>query len=253
MEKDKVVNRLRSYFKNRRTVSVEDLRQYFRRDRENLDEEALKQKITEMEQAGIIRRSNGEQFTFAEESAFRPVAGSHYDELTGYLKDQYDGLFCFTAIQWINEISTHNLPERAVIVEVAKEDVAEVYNQLRELGIGEVYRLDDSGKKEELNIDWAGEPAVLKALVEEAPVQRVDRVWVPTLEKLLVDLYCDPELFPGIDHREMISIFDNAFHLYKIDYARLQAYAEKRGKLNKLESFLRSTINPAFSKVAGEG
>ncbi len=253
MEKDKVVNRLRSYFKNRRTVSVEDIRQYFRRDRPKLDEEALKQKITELEQAGILQRSHTGQFTFREELAFRPVAEAHYNELTHYLNDQYEGLYCFTATQWVNEISTQNRPERAVIVEVDASKLAEAYRAMRELGVGEVYRLDDSQKKKDLKIDWAGEPAVLKPLVEGAPVQQVDEVWVPTLEKLLVDLYCDPELFPGIEHREMISIFDNAFHLYQIDYDRLQAYAKKRRQLDQLESFLRSTINPAFSRVAGEG
>ncbi|MDY4998619.1 MAG: DUF6577 family protein, partial [Bacteroidaceae bacterium] len=62
----------------------------------------------------------------------------------------------------------------------------------------------------------------------EAPLQTMEGVTVPTLEKLLVDINKDPD-FSYLQGAEAERIMANAKALYIINATRLRRYAKRRG------------------------
>ena len=91
---------------------------------------------------------------------------------------------------------------------------------------------------------------ILKTLISKSPTQRVDTVTTTTLEKLIVDLYCDKKLFTAFQGSELIHIVDNAQSRYSIDFTKLLSYAKRRRKETEIIEFFSAktkqakTLNP---------
>ena len=76
---------------------------------------------------------------------------------------------------------------------------------------------------------------IVKPLVTEAPLQKMEGIPVPTLEKLLVDINKDAD-FSYLQGAEAERMMDNAKALYIINTTRLRRYAKRRGL--KIEELL---------------
>ena len=88
------------------------------------------------------------------------------------------------------------------------------------------------------------EVIIIKSLVSEALMQKVKRVQTTTIEKLLVDIFCDEIVFAAQQGGEMQTIFRNAFEKYLINENKMLRYAGRRNKkeaftiyLNKVSKF----------------
>lgn len=77
-------------------------------------------------------------------------------------------------------------------------------------------------------IDLAKGGVIVKPLVTESPLQIVNGVTTPTLEKLLVDIRKDPD-FAYLQGIEAERMFENADNMYVINKTRLNRYARRRG------------------------
>lgn len=67
----------------------------------------------------------------------------------------------------------------------------------------------------------------VKNLVSEAPLQEVSGIPMPTLEKLLVDILRDSDLF-YLQGRESERIIENAFKMYSVKHSLLFRYSNRR-------------------------
>ena len=79
---------------------------------------------------------------------------------------------------------------------------------------------------------------VIKSLTSESPLQEVDNITVPAIEKILVDLYADSEIFFFLQGSEMLNIFTNALEKYTVNTDRLLRYAKRRNKREELKKIL---------------
>ena len=55
-------------------------------------------------------------------------------------------------------------------------------------------------------------------------------ITLPTLEKLLVDIYDEDKMFHFVQGAEIERIFQNALNRYSINYTTFFGYAKRRGK-----------------------
>jgi len=67
-------------------------------------------------------------------------------------------------------------------------------------------------------------------LITDAPLQDVEQVKVPCIEKILVDLIVDTELYATYQGRDLDSIIENAFQYNTIKKDTLLRYANRRRK-----------------------
>jgi len=75
-------------------------------------------------------------------------------------------------------------------------------------------------------------------------MQKANGVQTITIEKLLVDIFCDEIVFVAQQGGEMQIIFRNAFEKYSINENKMLRYADRRSKkeafniyLNKISKF----------------
>ena len=79
---------------------------------------------------------------------------------------------------------------------------------------------------------------IVKPLISESPLQEVEGVTTPTLEKILVDLFCDTDLFVTYQGVERRRIFEEAFSRYTINEKMMLRYADRRKRKDKLSEYL---------------
>lgn len=169
----------------------------------------------------------------------QPFAPRPIDEV----KDIYDLLqanfpfakFCIYHGEIIAPLQHHLSSNRVIYVETNRDSAETVFNFLKD-GNRDVYLRPD---KEMIYryVDMDSRTFFVKNLVSEAPLQKVSSVPMPTLEKLIVDILRDTDLF-YLRGNESGRIIENAFTLYTVNQSRLFRYAGRRKVKEELSSIL---------------
>ncbi len=144
---------------------------------------------------------------------------------------------CIWNTSILNEFMIHQPFQFFTLVEVESEAARSVFYFLKE----SERHVFLEPKKEMLSdyLPESGHALIVNSLVSEAPLQTIGNVVTATLEKVLVDLFCAPSLFYTYQGAELTTIFKEAFSKYTVNENRLLRYADRRGKKDKLDHYLK--------------
>tara|TARA_R110002049_G_scaffold236239_1_gene409462 strand:+ start:14648 stop:15040 length:393 start_codon:yes stop_codon:yes gene_type:complete len=126
------------------------------------------------------------------------------------------------------------------MVEVEKEVMEPVFYALKEQG-KEVF-LDPSEEIVNNYVANASEPIIITRLTTEAPTQKLNKVITQTIEKLLVDIYCDPVIFAAQQGAELKRIYREVFDRYNVNRTKMFRYASRRNKRDEIEDFINNEV-----------
>lgn len=126
------------------------------------------------------------------------------------------------------------------IVEVEKEVMESVFYALKEQG-KEVF-LNPSEEIVNKYVTNANEPIIITRLTTEAPTQKVNKVVTQTIEKLLVDIYCDPVIFAAQQGAELKRIYQAVSDKYKVNTTKMFRYASRRNKRDEIDNFIKNEV-----------
>ena len=90
-------------------------------------------------------------------------------------------------------------------------------------------------------MDLSKGPIIIKNLVTESPLCEQKGLHIPTLEKLLVDMYCDSDFY-YLQGEEYWRIMHNA-HQYVINTSKMFRYASRRNALQEIKRIWEESIN----------
>jgi hypothetical protein len=122
-------------------------------------------------------------------------------------------------------------------LQVEKDALEPVYSFLKDENFRNIF-IEPEDKEIDRYIYEAENAIVLQSLVSKSPTQKVEKASTITLEKLIVDLYCDKKLFAVFQGSELVHIIDNAYNRYAIDFTKLLNYSKRRGKETELMELL---------------
>ena len=74
-------------------------------------------------------------------------------------------------------------------------------------------------------------------------METVQNILTITLEKMIVDLFCERSLFVAFQGSELVHIINNAYERYAINFTTLLHYARRRGKEKDIKQYLREKTN----------
>ena len=106
-----------------------------------------------------------------------------------------------------------------------------------------MFILEPSNEVIEIYILQLKNPIIIKSLISKVPTQIVKNIPVPTIEKILVDLYCNRNLFSLIKGNELHTIFQNIFSKYTVNQSKLLLYRSRSGKKNGFIDYLKQIQN----------
>lgn len=137
---------------------------------------------------------------------------------------------------WLNNYIVHQTLSTNIIFEVEKVGAPGMFAYLQKL-YRNVYL--NPGKFEVENYIVSGQKnIIIKNLTMTSPLTEREGLIVPTIEKIMVDLFKDDELFAPYQGAELQNIFQEFFYTYNINQSTLRQYANKRHVRDRLILFL---------------
>lgn len=197
-----------------------------------------------MVERGIIQRIGRGIFILGETLKFYPEIDISLKKKYKNIKTEFPFIdICVWDTSVFNEFSLHQTNRRFILIETEKEVTEPVFHFLKEQYIN-VF-LDPNREVLEQYVYDILNPVIVIPLLSEAPLQMVNKIQTLTIEKMLVDLYCDVDLFDLFQGNEKNIIYSEAFKKYTINNSKLLRYASRRGKKEEIEKYITQIIgNP---------
>jgi len=128
-----------------------------------------------------------------------------------------------------------------ILIEVEKEATQSVFFFLKE----EKYPVFVEPTEDifEKYLSEEKENLIVTSLVTEAPLQNISGLDTATIEKMLVDIFCDKLIFSAQQGSEMKTIFLEALSKYSVNENRMLRYADRRRKKESFRNYLNSISN----------
>jgi hypothetical protein len=128
-----------------------------------------------------------------------------------------------------------------LLIEVEKEATQSIFYFLKDAKYS-VF-IDPTSDLLEKYLPSEKESLIVKSLVSEAPIQNIKGINTASLEKILVDIFCDDVLFSAQQGGEMQTLFKEALNKYSVNENRMLRYADRRRKKESLTKYLNSIPN----------
>jgi hypothetical protein len=233
---------LAHHFKRKPVFKTEDIMAFYRQSEKNIKQTTVNWRIYSLVQKGVIQRIGRGKFTLEGENRFSVDVSSFMKSIFDNLKKEFPFTeICIWNSNVLNEFMLHQPTHFYYLIEVEKESMYSVFYFLRDIEKSVfINPTEDTLEKYAYNENSI---VIVKPLVSEAPTQVLDGFNTVTLEKLLVDIYCDNELFSAMQGAELRTIFAEASNKYLINLNKMLRYADRRAKKEMFISFLETIPN----------
>tara|TARA_R110000868_G_scaffold411505_2_gene704797 strand:- start:1374 stop:2108 length:735 start_codon:yes stop_codon:yes gene_type:complete len=220
---------LKKRFKEISPISLDDIVSFYRTFEESVKKTTVKWRVYALVDRGVIQRIGRGKYSLGKQKEFTPVISSENRTLYSILKEEYPFLdISIWTTQWVAQWMLHIPGTYETIIEVEKGSEESVFYFLSDIR-NNVFL---NPPKDILNKYAKTEKPIIiiKNLVTCSPLQEVDSVQIPSIEKILVDLIVDNELLSAYQGRDLTSIIENAFEYNTINMDTLLRYAGRRRK-----------------------
>lgn len=233
-------NRIITYFEKDESLSREELLKVILTDFPNWKESTINVYLSKLKKKGVIKNPSRGVYSLNNGETFHPVIDINLKKSFNKIKKEYPHInFCIWNTKWLNDVMRHQPFKQYQIIEVEKDAAEQVFNTLNEK-VKNVF-LNPDTEIFERYINNTEDAVIIKYLVSEAPLNKVNNVVIPTLEKLLVDMLIDVDIFSA-QQGEIEFIYITAFSKFQINRNKMKRYAFRRNREEKVEELTNLTL-----------
>jgi len=229
-------------FKKAPVISLEDIVQFYKVFENKVKKSTVKWRVHALVEKGIIQRIGRGKYRLGKHKEFEPYISEDNTKLYQELKLEFPFLdICIWSTQWIGQWMLHVPGTFETIIEVEKDSEENVFYFVSELRSNVFIHPE----REIINrYAKSNEPIIIiKNLVTGSPLQINNDVQIPTIEKIIVNLIVNKELFSTYQGRDLDSILTNAFEYNTINEDKLFRYAQRRKKGVEVERLIHRIKN----------
>ena len=233
------IDELRDHFSNRDHFQTSDLMDFYRNFEQSPKKSTINWRVYSLVNKGILKRIGRGVFKLGESKSFTPVISQELKTLYKQVKNEFPYIeFCVWNTSLLNKFMLHQPFNFVILVETEREVTESVFHFLKEQNTSVFLNPD----KEVIQnyVSDRNDAKIVKPLISESPLQEGGEVMIPTLEKILVDLFCDTDLFGTYQGAERNRIFEEAFSRYTINEKMMLRYADRRKRKGKLTEYFNS-------------
>ncbi len=232
------IEEIKNVFGNKPFTS-DDLYHFYQTYDPNLKKSTFRWRVYALKNNGVINTLKRGVYTTKSKKDFQPTVSKKIRNLFSKVKNQFPYVdMCIWETSWLNNLMVHQAFSNNIILEVDKDAASAVFAFLQE-SQKNVYL--NPGKHEVEHYISAGQTSIIiKNLTVTSPLQEVQNIIVPSVEKIMIDLFVDDELFVAYQGAELKNIYQELFNTYNVNQSTLKQYAHKRHIKDKLISFLKA-------------
>lgn len=232
-------------FSARSILYKTDLHKFFQTRSAESSEAAFRRFLYALEKDGYIQRIDAGVYTSGNAQTPIRIRNKFVPELSPEIISLGNAIkmaFPYTKyLIWetriLQEFMLHQPGQNQVILEVEKDAAESIFNFLNNRIGGKVFIKPDRLTFERYILPRA-ETTIVLSRITQPPQLTINGVPYPRLEKILVDVFADIELFYIFHGQELVHIFETAFERYLISEKALFRYAERRSVGQKIRAFI---------------
>ena len=199
-------------------------------------------RIHAMIQNGVFQRVGRGKFKFGKERNYLPEISSKMKSIYSKVKKEYPYTdICIWNTSSLNEFMIHQPFKFYNVLEIEKEAMNSIFYFLKDLNFS-VFLEPTIDILEKYTPDNK-QIIIIKPLISEAPLSIVNEIATASIEKMLVDIFCDTIIFSAQQGFEMRTIFETAFTKYTVNRSKMLRYANRRRKKENFIEFLNTISN----------
>ena len=219
------------------------------RQKTGIKDSAITLQINRMIASGVLRRAGHGEYEMIKDGLPEFVYQPLEEEKSVFmrLKQQFPFLdMCIWSPRVLASFMLHVPDIGYTFVDVEKDGMETVFHILQEMELGRNILLAPSLVDCERYLTGS-DAIVVRQLIGQSPLTVVDGCQVPRLEKILVDIIDDNELFFA-GGSETYTIFEYAQERNHVNMSKLLRYASRRNRKDKVEQILHTIENDKPTK-----
>ena len=218
--------------------SRQQLISLLREDTPLLNDGSYQWAVGGMLKSGEIIRTGFDEYMVAAGNSlpeYLPTYTQLASDLSGRVTDKfpYIGFTVFETVL-MNDFLNHLIAQNTIFIQVEKVVSAFVFRFLQDEGIGNVMY---KPTRKDFNLYWTADSVIVTDMVSEAPIAS-NNPHVITIEKMLVDMYCDKLIQSTYSKAEYPSVLEQVIKTYKVEKPKMLRYAGRRNKAAEIKKIL---------------
>ncbi len=230
---------LKREFSGKNSFNRKDLLSFFKKSDPDINKGTFGWRIYHLKQQGLLRAIGRGVYSLSNKVLFHPPDEKELEKIHKQITANYPYLkVCMWNTRWMNDFMVHQSGRFLIIIEVEKDAAESVFYYLRDKGYNNAFLQPDENVMRQYVYQYP-ETLIVQRLLTKSPLQQLNKMIVPKLEKILVDIFCEQFIFSGFTG-ELKNIFNTAFEKYDINFSTLLTYAWRRGKKKEIIEFMKA-------------
>jgi hypothetical protein len=233
------------YFKKQEKFTKDEIRAYYAATESELKDNTLKWRIYKLMKSNVISSIGRGIYVISQKTTYQPEPDKYMEKANKIFQSRYTEInYCIWYSGWLYSFMQHQPFSSFYIFEVEKEICKEVFHLFQDNKLNAFYH-----PNEQLIDDYVSNSSnaiIIKPLISRSPVYNNKKIKLASIEKILVDIYCDRKIYPIFNLSEIMNIFENAYTHYNINIAKLVNYARRRKKEQEIKEFISKHVIDLF-------
>jgi hypothetical protein len=235
---------LKTIFSGHSAIPKNELRNFYRTHAQNFTEQFFRRILYALEKEQVFVPIGAGMYKFKEQEANRKgkysyspskkLSSAHQTLQKAFLYLDY---LCWET-SLLHEFMIQQPRQNLIIIEAEKDACESVFNGLREKYHGKVFLDPDRSIIEKYILPQA-DPMIVIPLISQSPRMTNSSIPFPKLEKILVDIFVNEDIFFPFQGRELSNIYKNAFAAYWVNERTMFRYASRRTANARLRKFIQ--------------
>ena len=236
------INNLTLHFKDKNVFETADIFDFYHYAHHQTKPTTVNWRIHSLVQKGVLQRVGRGKYSLGKSKNYVPEILPKQKTLYKKIRKSFPFAdICVWHTSIFNEFMLHQAGKFYHLVEAEKDATEAIFYFLKENKLAAF--LNPNQEILDRYISEIQNVFIVKSLVSEAPVQKTDNVITVTLEKALVDVFCDETLFATQQGAEMRTIFNEALSKYTVNQSKMLRYANRRKRKAEFEDYLNIISN----------
>ena len=236
------------YFRMKDYFTSEELWEFWRKRDYDLNRNTYYRRVNRLKKEAGLTEILNNTYTLIKKPDFHPPKKKILKRITNLFKSRFTEIdYCTWSTAWLHEFMIHQ-PGRQFIIFETEKDVTESAFFLFRSPKRQVFLNTDNTTIDYLFMEDK-EVIAVKSLITRSPLLIQEKISIPSLEKILIDVFCDTKLFSPYSGRELSNIYKYALKKYHINYSRLLNYADRRNKKMEVLEFVLHFADDSLKKI----
>ena len=245
------IEKAREHFRMREYFTSEELWDFWRKRDHDLNRNTFYQRVNRLKNESSLTEILKKTYTFAEKPYFNPQKEKTLERIVDIFMEKFPDIdYCIWQTSWLHEFMIHQPGRQFIIFETEKDVVESVFFLLKSSKWQVFLKADNT------TIDYLfmedKEVIVVKSMISRTPLLIQTKTSIPSLEKILTDVFCDAKLLSPYSDQELSNIFKYAQKKYQINYSRLLNYANRRNKKKEVLELLLQFADDSLKEILND-